>query len=361
MSENPGNRKTITIKINGQERPFHDKEKGNKVMGADSSSQIEEKKERNNQVFQEEAAAGSEVIGEESFDWILPTDEQMEEVNEFQITEQTSKEKLNFFNREKTITKNKTLPNVVPSIFFAVLFAVILGTGFGFVLLKMVSTDQQAAAPTTTGTAAVAPTKTTEKPGKTTSTAVAEKKEISTYIVQHIILSKETAVKQEQTKLLKKGYISQRIDGDGKIGIYLGVASDIESAKKMQKEIKKNDVEAFAKEITFGSGKIKNISQNEKSFIEHAPEMYAILTNAVTAAQYNQGISDEMKTNLNKQKAVIDKLNTKDFKNEKIKTMAAELTNGLTTGIALSQNSGQKEIQTIQKGLLTFLGEYSAL
>ncbi|WP_445490123.1 hypothetical protein [Niallia sp. 03133] len=361
MNENPVNRKSITIKINGKERPFHDKEKEKGIMEEDASSLIEKRKRSHDKKFTEEVAAGSEILGEESFDWILPNDEPLEESTEFQMTETPLKKKGSFFERKKANTRIKNLPKgMLPSIFFAVFFAIVLGTGFGFILLKMVNTDQNTVEQTTS--TAVDNSKTAEKTGVTTTSSVAAEKEaITTYIVQHIILSNEDAVIQEQTQLSKKGYISQRIDLDGKMIIYLGVASNIEDAKQMQKEMGRKKVAAFAKEITFSGGEVKSVSKEEKNFIESSPDIFNSLTNAVTAAQSEQSIPNDVKKELEAQKTSLDKLKIKEFKNDKIKTMATELASGLANGILLSQSSSNEDIQTIQKGLLTFLGEYSSL
>ncbi|MGP7816826.1 hypothetical protein [Niallia sp. 01092] len=355
MNENSGSRsKTITIKINGKERSFQRKDKEE-----NSTSFVEAKKDSQDKNFTEEIAAGSETIGEESFDWILPNDEPVEEITELPIPEQETKKKASFFDRNKRNTNKKTLPKgMVQSIFFTVLFAVILGTGFGFILLNIVSSDQKASAPTTS---AALQTNTTDKIGTTTRTTVAVKKEISTYMVQHIILSKAEAVNQEQSQLLKKGYVSQRIDIDGKMIIYLAAASNIDDAKKMQKEIQENNVAAFAKEITFSGGKVNDISKNEKSFIERSPDIYAVLTSAVTAAQFDQSIPNDVKEELKKQQASLNQLKVKEFKHQQIKSMAAELSTSLANAMSLSGNSSKEELQSIQKSLLAFLGEYSTL
>lgn len=371
VNENPGNRKTITIKINGKERPFHDKEKGNTEM--ESATLIEEKRSSSSTKFGEEVAAGSEAIDDESFDWILPGEEEMEEEPEILVNGSSPEKKKAFFERkikEEKGNKKSVPKRVIPSVFFTVLFAVVLGTGFGFILLKMVSSDQQvtskqnaavSTAETETKTAEKTNTEAKNSNNTAASTIIATKKDISTFVVQHIILSNENAVKQVQSQLTNKGYISQEIAINGKMAVYLGVASELEGAKTWAKAIKKDKVEAFAKPITFnGGGKIKNITKEEKSFIEKSPAIYHSLTAFVSSVQFAGASSAEEKEELKKQQAVLDKMKIADFKNKEVKSMALQLNEGITKSIALADNS-KEDAQAVQKNLLAFLEKYVEL
>ncbi|PKG21692.1 SPOR domain-containing protein [Niallia nealsonii] len=369
MNENPGNRKTITIKINGKERPFHDKKKGSVEL--DSSTLIEEK---NAKKFGEEVAAGSETIDDESFDWILPNEEEMEEEPIILANDSSTGEKKTFL--EKKIKKDNgnkksVKKGVVPSIFFTVFFAVVLGTGFGFILLKMVSSDQQVTSKQNVAVSqgeseAKSAGKTNEEAKGTgssteTSAITATKKDISTFVIQHIILSNENAVKQVQSQLKNDGYISQEISVNGKMAVYLGVAGDLEEAKTWAKAIKKDKVEAFAKPITFnGGGEIKNVTKAEKSFIENSPAIYDAITVFVSSAQFGDSPSAEVKKELKKQQAVLDEMKISTFKNKEVKNMALQLNEGITKSIALDNND-REDTQAIQKNLLSFLTKYIEL
>ncbi|GKU81439.1 SPOR domain-containing protein [Niallia sp. NCCP-28] len=369
MSENPGNRKTITIKINGKERPFHDKEKGSVELN--SSTLIEGK---NAEKFGDEVAAGSETIDDESFDWILPNEDEMEEKPPILANDSSAGEKNTFLKKKiKQDKGNKKSVNkgLVPSIFFTVLFAVVLGTGFGIILLKMVSSDQQVASnPNVAVSQGETETKVEKKTneeakeaaaGTETSAVTATKKDISTFIIQHIILSNENAVKQVQSQLKNEGYISQEIAVNGKIAVYLGVAGDLEEAKTWAKAIKKDKVEAFAKPITFnGGGKIKNVTKEEKSFIENSPAIYNAITVFVSSAQFGESSSAEAKKELKKQQAVLEEMKISAFKNKEVKNMAIQLNEGITKSVALDDN-GKGDTQAIQKNLLAFLEKYVQL
>lgn len=372
MNENPGSRKTITIKINGKERPFHDKEKGSVELN--SSTLIEEKDSCNNKKFGEEVAAGSEAIDDESFDWILPSEEEVEEGPAILADDSSPEKKKTFFERKikKEAGNKKSVPKgVVPSVFFTVLFAVMLGTGFGFILLKMVGSDQQAASKQTASAVSEAETKTKtaektsgeakESASTAASTATATKKDISTFVVQHIILSNEAAVKEVQSQLKTDGYISQAIPVNGKVAVYLGVASDLEGAKTWAKAIKKDKVEAFAKPITFnGGGKIKNVTTEEKSFIEKAPSIYTAVSAAVSAAQFGDSLSTEEKEELKKQQTALNKMKITDFNNKEVKSMASQLNEGVTKSLAFTTNGGG-DTEAVQKNLLAFLDKYVEL
>lgn len=361
VKEKPENRKTITIKINGKDRPFQEKEVPEDSEHTSINNRNHSRMEES--FYKEESAAGSEGMADDAFDWILPLEEEeSKDIKEFQVNApgKPNKTKNPFSFRKNTPNKTKNLPKgMIASIFFAVFFAILLGTGFGFVLLNMINTNEQATSSSNAATA----TTSGETEDSSTVASNSEKatlQEIQTFVVQNIILSSEDAVKQRQSQLSDAGYISQSIDVDNKKVVYLGVADTLVHAKSIKEKMEKDKIDAFAKEMSFGGGEISGISSTEKTFVENAPAIFQNLTIAVSTAEYDSSITEEVKTELEQQMTVLEELKIEEFQNEKIKSMATALNEALTLAINWKEDSS-KDISAIQSELLAFLSAYHTI
>lgn len=363
VSEKPENRKTITIKINGKDRPFQNKDT-DEVMEQNQPSvfhkdQKNVKKEKG--VFSEESAAGREAELEESFDWILPTPEEIPVKNKeksmfsFQAPF-NKKDKPTFSKSNKTKEeKKKSLPKeIVASIFFAVFFAVILGTSFGVILLNMVSNDQTTS---TNGNITASANKSTNDGQVVPSSAVASKEDITTYVLQDDIFSNEERAKNEQKKLKEAGKTSQVFPIDGQQFLLLGVASNLEDAKTWQKQVEGT----YAKEMIFNGKKVENVSKEEKELIEGSPAIYYSILQIVTSIQFDKSISAENRSKLEEELTKVEEKKISTITNEKIKNMATHLAKGGELTLNLKENSSEKEIETVQQHLLDYLADYVAL
>ncbi|WP_312098092.1 hypothetical protein [Niallia sp.] len=296
MSEKPENRKTITIKINGKDRPFQNQDTDETMERNQPSvfhkNQDNEKKE--NGFFSEESAAGQEVELEESFDWILPEPEEMpakdkeKSIFAFQAP-LNKKDKPTISKSSKTKEgKKKSLPKeIVASIFFAVFFAVILGTSFGFILLNMVGSDQIDATNGSITASANNPTSTSKDGQAKAATEIATKADITTYVLQKDIFSKEESSKKEQKKLSEAGKTGQSIPIEGQYFLLLGVVNNLEDAKAWQKQVNGT----YAKEMVFNGGEIENVSKEEKGVIEGSSAIYYSILQIVTSVQFDKSIS----------------------------------------------------------------------
>ena len=366
VCEKPENRKTITIKINGKDRPFQNKDTDEAVERKQPSvfhkDQNNENKEKD--YFREESAAGQETEVEESFDWILPEPEEAPAKNKekslfaFQ-SPLTKKDKPALLKNSKAKEgKKKSLPKgIVASIFFAVFFAVILGTSFGFILLNMVSSDQSAA---TNGniTASANNSSDTSKGGQASAaTEIATKADITTYVLQKGVFSNEERAKIEQKKLTDAGKTSQIISIDEKQFLLIGVVSNLENAKAWQKQVK----DTYAKEMVFNGNEIENVSKEEKGVIEASSAIYYSILQIVTSVQFDKSISTEEKSKLEKALAIVEEKKISNFSNEKVQKMATHLAMGGELTMKLTKNSSEKEIEAIQQQLLNYLAAYVAL
>ncbi|QJX63285.1 SPOR domain-containing protein [Niallia circulans] len=311
MNEKPENRKTITIKINGNDRPFQNKDNDDMVERSEPSvfykDQNSEGKEQD--IFKEESAAGQEAEFEESFDWILPASEEIPAKNKeksiFSFQSSVNKKDKQPFKKGKKEKegKKKRLPKeVIASIFFAVFFAVILGTSFGFILLNMVSNDQSN---TTNGKIAALANDSSDKPksGQAVSTTEsATKPDITTYVLQKGVFSNVERAKSEQQKLTDAGKKSQILPIDKQQFLLVGVVSNLENAKAWQKQVK----DTYAKEMVFSGNEVKNVSKEEKEIIEGSSAIYSAILQMVTSVQFDQSIATKDKNKLEKALSLVD-------------------------------------------------------
>ncbi|WP_400242643.1 SPOR domain-containing protein [Niallia sp. JL1B1071] len=362
MNEKPENRKTITIKINGKDRPFQNKDTDETVERNQPSvfhkDQNNEKKEKG--VFSEESAAGQEAELEESFDWILPEPEEMPAKNKeksvftFQSPLNKKDKPTSFSKSTKTKEgKKKSLPKeIVASIFFAVFFAVILGTSFGFILLNMVSSDQTS---TTNGNITASANNPPNTDGQASSaTEIATKADISTYVLQANVFSNEERAKNDQKKLTDAGTVSQIIPIEEQQFLLLGVTSNLEDAKAWQKQVEGT----YAKEMIFNGKKVENVSKEEKAVIEGSSAIYYSILQIVTSAQFDKSISADDRSKLEEELSIVEEKKISTITNEKIQNMATHLAKGGELAMKLTTNSSQKEIEAVQQQLLDYLANY---
>lgn len=366
VNEKPENRKTITIKINGKDRPFQNKDNEDTMERREPSviykDQNTEGKDQD--IYREESAAGQEAEFEESFDWILPAPEQITAKNKeksmfnFQSSvNKKDKQSLTKDKKEKERKKKRLPKEVIASIFFAVFFAVILGTSFGFVLLNMVSNDQSSA---TNGkiTASANNSSDTSKGGQVVSTTeIANKPDITTYVLQKGVFSSEERAKSEQKKLTDAGKKSQILSIDEQQFLLVGVVSNLEDAKAWQKQVK----DTYAKEMVFSGNEVKNVTKEEKEVIEGSSAIYSSILQIVSSVQFNQSISSEDKNKLEKALSLLEAKKKADFTNEKVQKMAAYLTEGGELTIKLKGKSSKDEIAEVQQKLLAYLAVYVTL
>ena len=358
MTEKPENRKTITIKINGNDRPFQNKESQPKAE-TQQDSFVNNKDSNLPKNSAEEVAAGSEALEDESFDWILPnpSDEESDDIKEFQLQTDKDKKQNMLSKKKQKVSKRNLSKGMVASIFFAVFFAIVLGTGFGFVLLKMVDTDKTANAVNNSA----APTQAAGSDSndqQATGAVSATKGEISTFVVQYGVFTTKESADSEFNKLSEKGIIAQKVPVDGKTAIYLGVAADLDNAKNMKTDKEADGVAPYAKEMAFLGGDAGKVSEAEKQFLDAAPEIYSAASSALTSAYADGSISGGTAKKLEEQQSALDKLKVSGFKEESIKNAAENLAASVKGAVALQQDSSAANQETVQKSLLAFLANY---
>lgn len=325
--DNLNNPKKITIKINGQVKTFKD------------GTLVESKPE---------AAAAAEP--EESFNWILPEEDEVSERN----VPETKKPKTGLFSfGNGWITPNKKKPIVfLQTYLIPIICAVIIGTSLGFIVLKTI------AGTTTSGTQPYeGENVTTEKPVETADTgkekkAAAAVTEIKTYLVQGGIFTTKEAAAEIQQQVAEKNVPAEIFKQEDQFVLYLGASSTLEETKKLAVFLKTYGVDVFWKEVTIKSG----AKAKEQKILADMVPVYQQLTKGSSA----QLLGSDSKLNQEK----IDK-QLAALKTEVKKASSASLSdayNQLTAAAELHRQyqSSQEKTQLLQTQdkLLLFLQNY---
>ena len=325
--DNLNNPKKITIKINGQVKTFKD------------GTLVESKPE---------AAAAAEP--EESFNWILPEEDEESERN----VPEMKKPKPGLFSfGNGWITPNKKKPIVfLQTYLIPIICAVIIGTSLGFIVLKTIAGTATSGTQTYEGENVP-----TEKPVETADTgkekkAAAVVTEIKTFLVQGGIFTTKDAAAEIQQKVAEKNVPAEIFKQEDQFVLYLGASSTLEETKKLAVFLKTYDVDVFWKEVTIKSG----AKAKEQKILGDMVPVYQQLTKDSSA----QLLGSESKLNqekIDKQLAVL--------KTEVKKVSSATLSdayNQLTAAAELHRQyqSSQEKTQLLQTQdkLLMFLQNY---
>ncbi len=349
------NGKTITIKLNGKDRPFQENSDEKQEETWKPKELDKKEKHEETEFFASiQTAAGKEA--DDSFDWILPDETEDSEIKEFNIA---SPPKNPAYKGLSTLAKNfkrKNKQGFLTSIFLAVFFAVLLGTSFGFIMLKLVFTDQAAetAAPAVSQTPAPS-----EQAAAGTETSTLEP--ITTYVVQGGVFSNKEAAKQIQEANAQKDASGQIIEMGGQTFLFLGVSDSIDHAKAIGADLKRKGIDVFAKKIAFEEKSVEGLNAEEKKLLEMAPALYQSLSAGASGAAVEKSISAGLLEDIKKQSDNLNKLPADQIKNQSLISIREELSNASKQLDAFQKSGDAGSASKVQEHLLAFLAAYQSL
>lgn len=359
--DKPREFKTITIKINGKDRSG--KEKKSDQMDSPSTKTTdeikinhEEKIEKHYKEFEEitslQSAVAKEARDEDSFEWILPEIEKEEELKEFKIVDSRTKASDKEYKKPTIKIKKVKNKGFIPTILITVFFAVVIGTTFGVVLLKMVISD------TAVETSGI-PSDKIEAPVKedgASVTASIKPSPIKGYVIQGGAFSSLESAKTIESTIAPKGVPTKVIQLEEKFYIFIGLADSLANAKAIGSNLQNKGLENFSKEIEFGGKADIEINDVEKNVLEIAPLLYQnILTASTNSALSNPLSSDGIKSE------EWNKVDAKGIENQKIQQLKLELDGALQRLGSLEEKNDPKLIVEIQQHLLNFLAIYHSI
>jgi stage II sporulation protein B len=354
--------KTITIKINGKKQEFEE----TRQQPSLNTSPVKPKNEESipfsfhheNEYSGHAESAAAKAEQDESFDWILPEPSETIEIKEFHIAEDLSPKK-------KSSHFGKRQGSFFKTIFTAVILAVVLGTSFGLIMLKLVLTDNKAET-ANVGVQGNEPKQTEkqnqneEKNPSGTLSLVTPK--ISTFVIQGGAFSNKASAEKEQQVVKDKGSPARIIESDGNSLLLLSVIDNKEHADKLEASFKESGiVNVFDKVLEVGGKEMKGLQQGEKEYLESLPTLFQALTVAGANASLNLSISQSILISVEQQSQKIKAIDNKQFTNEKIKTLKVSTDNALKQFKLLKNKTTKEESTALQQNLLSILSAYHSL
>ncbi|MGG5254894.1 hypothetical protein ACQYAD_15780 [Neobacillus sp. SM06] len=340
--------KTITIKINGKNQPFIDEqaEKGSQMETepAKSTADLHAKPEAHQEV------AASKEAAEESFDWIFPEAETG--IPEIATYKKVNNAGVKTQKLSAAYKKDHMQKRPIKTILFSTIFAVLIGTSFGMLMLKLVVMNPSKPAvvePPAAGNQAAA------SPSSSSESAVL--KAFTTYVVQEGVYTLKKSAEDISKLAVQKGLPAKVVEINGQNFLFLGIANSLEAAKGMENVYKGKGVnEPYSKALAVPEKKLTNVSQAEKIFSEAMPAYFLTISKAAANAM----ASADVPANLQKDLASIS-IDEKQVKNKQLKSLATALAGANEQLKEFQKSKNQQAIVKAQQDLLTFLQLYYSL
>lgn len=355
------NGNTITIKINGKESPFHEE------SIEDRDDNVKEEANSNNpqstlaKSTQQESAAAKEPLDDsDQFDWILPPTKNEPDVQEYKTVPYSSKKKdlkiTSFFHKGANHKKFTGGKNINYSMVFAVFFAVLLGTFFGLLLLKIVPAEKVVEQ----DQPAIVESQTKEEKPVVAGDLDVTLPALTVAVVQENIYSTLESAEQNKTTTMEKGVPAEVFSVNDQYAIFVSMADNVPTAKIMGTNFSEGGLSTYSKEFSIGEKSVKGLQEEEKKMLELAPETFKALLATVTTAT-SQNISNDLKAKLNKQYIAIADIKKDKLQNNEIEKMYAELSAATTQFKLYEKNPETSTLKVIQQHLLSFLSSYQKL
>lgn len=311
--------KGVTIKINGEEKVFADK----------------------NKMESQEAASEELEQPDESFEWILPEDSNE---NKIVLIPSPPKKKMPKLIGFGTSSLKSPDNRPIKAFMIAVMCAVFFGSILGLIAVKTITKEK----------AAVSSVGTSIPKGATVEDKKAAANEpgtqLKTFLVQGGVFSSEDAARQIQKKIVEKQVPAEIFKLEDSYYLFLGSAESLTASKELALFLKSYDVEVYWKEINFEAA---GTSQEEEKTLDKMKAVYTSLAEiSATKLRGKEGTvnGETLKKNLDELKG--GQLSPKFTKMNDDLTAAAKSINEYETSL------NEEKLFQAQESLLDFLLNY---
>jgi stage II sporulation protein B len=357
--DKPNRGNTIKIKLNGETQTFSDepvkmeqessKDSFTKVITIDEDSSGQDG-------FLESAAAKESI--DESFDWIIPESSD-QDIKEYKVvSSQNPKKGVKKKSFSFSTISTKRNGGVFKSILVTGVFAILIGTSFGVLMLKLFISDNSKPAVTEPAVEETGSDKGSEATGGKSSSIVIGAQ--TAFIVQGGAFSSKDAASEAANEAKGKGVPAQTLTMNNKEFMFLGVADSIETAKQMESHYEANGFDdVLPKQIPIVEKTVSDINEGEKGFLEAAPSIYQQLSKVTSNAIVNGSISSEASKEVTSLDGQLKQ--SADMENEKVKNLNAELSSALEKVEAFQEKKNEDSLIEAQQHLLNFLSIYYSL
>lgn len=353
MEKERSNR-TITIKINGNEREFREATRIEEVEPQRET--IESAHSTEIDGFSEVAA--SQQAADESFDWILPVEDHDDEIEEYIIAKQpVEKKKKNNISVLRKSLQKKQHSGPVKSLFFSIFLAIIIGTSFGFLVLKLVISEAKVDVDQVS-TVIPSQDSVTDKKDPIGANGELQLQPINTYIVQGGVFSSVDSAKIEVERVKQLGVPAQIIENNGQAFLFLGLADSIDKAKAIGSGMKEDGIEVFAKAYSLPEKDLTELTTTEAKLLNEIGTVYQSLA----ALASNGMLAESIDSNaLQAQKDFLLSIDKQEIQNAKIEQLRLELAGSIEKIAAYQQQKNNALIVEAQQHLLSFIATYFTL
>jgi stage II sporulation protein B len=350
--DNHRSNRTITIKINGNERKYKE-EKGN--VAVDSQPEIVETAHSTGLDGFIEVAATQEAA-DESFDWILPNDDD-DEIEEYIIAKQPveKKKKNNSVSVLKKSLQKKQSTGPIKSLLFSVVLAIVIGTSFGFLVLKLVISEAKVEVDQVT---TIPQETTTDRENPVNASGPLQLQSINTFIVQGGVFSSVESAEIGAEAVRQMGVPAQIIEANGQAFLFLGLADSIDKAKEIGTRMKENGIEVFAKAYSLPEKNLNELTSMEANLLSEVEGVYQSLSTLASSAMMSESIDEKA---LVKQKDFLLSIDKKEIKSTKIEQIRSDLAGAIEKLEAFSKQKNNSLVIEAQQHLLSFVGTYLSL
>lgn len=331
--------KTITIKINGKDRSYKQGE----------AKHDENKKEKGTDKLKVTAwneTAATQESTEDQFDWVLP-DPIVDEGNKGKKTSKSGNSKafrLPSINKSTNKNKSSKSSGMFPRIFLNVSLAIVVGLGFGLIILNTVtSKSEEGGRPTTTNPATETPSNSNDHTG----TQSVELPVLSTFVVQGGVFTTKESAQTAIQSLEAKGIPAQEVTSNGSFAILLGTAGTLEEVKKIAADFKNKGAEVFPKPYDVPAASIAGVTKEESIVLTAAPELFQLLSAGNTS-------DGDAVNNVKAQLTELDKIDDSKISNKQVAAVKQHLETGANAFLG-------KQSSELQAETLAFLAAWQSL
>lgn len=324
--DKPNRNKTITIKINGNEEAYikeRNKEKESKQKEEDEISPL---------VIE---SAASKETSDESFDWVIPS----QEVQSF--------EKESLFvssNKKKNNNKNERL---FQKLFISIIAAVLIGAGFWYIVFQTITAKEKSTVNT------VAPLEGNTGGGQG-QVAAANLVPIQLFFVQGGVFSNREAAVAAKDEFIEKGFPAIVISDGDKSYVALFASDSLENAKAVATTYKDQGIDVYWKEMVISPGGEVKLSNDDVEIVAASAALYQSLIGAATQLKLASGQIDD-----NQLETKLNELLEMEVNDESVAKMVISLKDAVET--ALSGDAAEKNQLQMQTQILQFISMYNQL
>ncbi len=354
----------ISIKINGQEREYN-------VKKLEKERQLDTELD----TYENLEVAAAKEAEEDDFAWVLPTTSGDEKGGQpfvaIEDVRNLSSKKNNKFKGfgKKPFTPKSVLPS--KSFFISIVLGVLIGTGFGLIVLNLLTDDiiqDQVTSSNPQGGMTGQKAAGEEEEEKPASSGENKQKDgvntipfkvgtLNPVVIQAGIFSTLDSGQLIVDKIKNLGYSAVILENADTYIVLGGIGSNVELVKQMSSVYAENNQEHFVKPITINGGDYQNVPEIESQYVGKTIPLYNELASISSSLLAGSDITNE------KWQEVVDlykeiKPIEQDKVAEHIKSFSTNVTKGYEILNTYYETKDKASLWKTQQALLDALRDY---